>query len=151
MVKAVNQLKKVMRYPKLIKEDGTVYHATSSLVPIIDLEVGPRGSFGNRFGFSFEAPTDSDPYPTDLSLASTLKCFIYRLKMFQRPADSSTAQIIYNSYSANSSDFVLKPHAADPSTNQQVSLHSVIVGNYQEERRRRYNWYSSTVPKCVYL
>jgi hypothetical protein len=118
---------------KLIKEDGTVYHATSSLIPIIDLEVGPRGSFGNRFGFSFEAPTVSDPYPTDLSLASTLKCFIYRLKMFQRPADSSTAQIIYNSYSANSTDFVLKPHATDPSTNQQVSLHSVIVGNYQEE------------------
>lgn len=118
---------------KLVKEDGTIYHATSSLVPIIDLEVGPRGSFGNRFGFSIEAPTDSDPYPTDLSLSATLKSFIYRLKMFQRPADSTTPQIIYNTYSANSTDFVLKPHAADPNTNQQVSLHSVIVGNYQEE------------------
>lgn len=117
---------------ELVTGTATTYHATSSLVPILDLQVDARGEFGNRFGITLEAPLDSDAFPTDQSLAASLKSFIYRLKLFQRPESSSTAQVIYNNFSANSTDFVLKPHTSNPASGAQVSLQDVIVDMYQE-------------------
>ena len=116
----------------LTTDTDTVYHATSSLVPILDLEVDARGDFGNRFGISLEAPLDSDAFPTDQSLAASLKSFVYRLKLFERPESSSTPKPVYNNYSANSTDFVLKPHSSNPVSGSQVSLQDVIVDMYQE-------------------
>lgn len=117
---------------ELVTDTDTVYHASSSLVPILDLEVADRGEFGNRFGISLEAPLDSDSFPTDQSLAASLKSFVYRLKLFERPEASSTAKPIYNNYSANSTDFVLKPHSSNPASGSQVSLQDIIVDMYQE-------------------
>lgn len=118
---------------ELVTDTATVYHATSSLIPIMDLEVDARGEFGNRFGITIEAPIDSDPFPTDQSLAASLKSFIYRLKLFQRPEASSTAKVVYNNYSANSTDFVLKPHTSNPVSGAHVSLQDIIVDMYQED------------------
>lgn len=117
---------------ELITDTDTVYHATSSLVPIIDLEVDARGVHGNRYGISIEAPLDSDSFPTDQSLSASLKSFIYRMKLFERPESSSTPKPVYNNYSANSTDFVLKPHSSNPVSGSQVSLQDVIVDMYQE-------------------
>lgn len=117
---------------ELITDTDTVYHATSSLIPIMDLEVDARGEFGNRFGISLEAPIDSDSFPTDQSLAASLKSFVYRLKLFERPEASSTPKPVYNKFSANSTDFVLKPHSSNPVSGSQVSLQDVIVDMYQE-------------------
>ena len=118
---------------KLIKEDGTEYAATSSLIPLIDAEVDFRGSKGNCYGFSIDAPIATDSYPTDQSLSATLKSYIYRLKMYQKPETSSSAKVIYNSTSSDSTDFVLKPHSSDPNSGRAVSLQDVIVESYESE------------------
>lgn len=118
---------------ELVTDTATTYHATSSLVPIMDLQVDAKGEFGNRFGISFEAPIETDSFPTDQSLAASLKSFVYRMKLFQRPETSSTPKVVFNNYSSNSTDFVLKPHASNPTSGAQVSLQDVIVNQYQSE------------------
>lgn len=118
---------------QLVKEDGTTYAATSSLIPLLDLEVDFRGKRGDSFGFNIDAPTITDTYPTDQSLAASLKSFIYRLKMFQKPDTSNTAKVIYNNTSSDSTDFVLKPHSSDPTSGAAVSLQDLIVDAYESE------------------
>lgn len=115
---------------ELKKEDGTVYSATSSLVPLFDLSVPYRGDAGNRVGFSIDAPIDTDPFPTNQALAETLDSFIYRLTMYQRPETSNTPKVVFNNYSSLSTDFVLKPHASDPNSGQEMSFEDIVIGMY---------------------
>lgn len=118
---------------RLVKEDDqVVYSATSSLIPIMDLEVDARGDFGNRYGITLGAPTVAARFPTDRGLAESLSSFVYRLQFVERPSSGITPQVINNIYSENATDFVLKPHQTHPLSGNSVSLSDLIVENYQD-------------------
>lgn len=113
-------------------ETGVEYYTPSALIPIMDLVVEARGSYGNNYGISFEAPTESDVIPTDTALAKHLKSFIYRMALYRKSSNSANPTFVYNNYSEPQTDFVLKPDTINTSTNINLSFADVLSEFYSE-------------------
>lgn len=111
---------------------GKKYYTPSALIPIMDLMVEARGSYGNQFGISFDAPTEKDVLPTDSSLAKQLKTFIYRMSLYRKLSKSANPIYIYNNYSEPQTDFVLKPDTVNTGTNINLSFADVLSEFYSE-------------------
>lgn len=109
---------------------GKEYFAPSALIPIMDLRVEASGAYGNQFGISFDAPTNSDDLPTDIALAKHLKTFIYRMSLYKKTTVAGNPNFIYNEFSETTTDFVLKPNVINDATNLNLSFGDVITEYY---------------------
>lgn len=111
---------------------GVEYYTPSAYFPIMDLEVEAPGDYGNNLALAIEAPTRLSPNPTDSSILASAKAFVYRLSLLQKNSVGSNPSIVYNRYSENTSDFVLKPDFVNKLTNVNMSFAEVITEQYQE-------------------
>ena len=111
---------------------GEEYHTPSALIPIIDLQVESRGSYGNQYGISIDAPTEASEVPADTALAKHLKTFIYRMSLYNRQSNSAGPNYIYTNYSNTETDFVLKAETVNPNTNINLSFMEVLTESYSE-------------------
>lgn len=116
----------------LVDVDDVEYFTPSAYIPIADFEVEARGSFGNSFALSIEAPTLRSASPTDTAIINSYKTFVYRLTLLKKNSVGSNPSVVYNKYSENSSDFVLKPDFINRLTNVNMSVGEVITEQYQE-------------------
>ena len=113
-------------------EENKEYFTPSAYFPIMDLEVEAKGSYGNQIAFAIEAPTMKSPNPSDNSILNSFNTFVYRLTLFRKDSAGSNPSIVYNRFSENTSDFVLKPDFVNTPTGTNMSLGEVITEQYQE-------------------
>lgn len=112
--------------------NGKEYYTPSAYFPIIDLEVEAKGSYGDSIALAIEAPTMKSPNPTDSAILATFGTFVYRLTLLRKMSVGSNPSIIYNRFSENTSDFVLKPDFVNKLTNVNMSFGEVITEQYQD-------------------
>lgn len=111
---------------------GIEYYSPSAYFPVMDLEVEAPGEYGNQLALAIEAPNRLSPNPTDTSILASAKAFVYRLSLLQKNSVGSNPSIVYNRYSENTTDFVLKPDFVNKMTNVNMSFAEVITEQYQE-------------------
>lgn len=117
----------------LVDDTGTEYSAPSIYLPIMDFQPYARGDYGNRLGISFDAPTSKSQLPTDDSLAERLEAFIFRMTLYNRPANSVTPSIIRSRWAETSADFVFKPNAVDSRTGLAMYFADRLSLDYSDE------------------
>ena len=113
-------------------DGSTEYYTPSAYFPIMDLEVEASGSYGDKIAIAIEAPTLRSPNPTDSAILSAFNTFVYRMTLLRKNSIGSNPSIVFNKYSENSSDFVLKPDFVNKLTNINMSFGEVITEHYQE-------------------
>jgi len=67
---------------------------TSTLIPIMDLEVSDFGEHGNRKGIRLAAPNADDLSPGDTSAMNVLGSYLYRMSCVERPINEATANLV---------------------------------------------------------
>lgn len=116
----------------LVGEDGKEYFAKSILMPIMDLTVDAKGSYGNRLGLILDAPNEKDTLPPDTTLMERVGAYLYRMYLVERPEQSASWSYISNIYANISTDVVLKPQASDTRTGLALSMPELMTSYYQE-------------------
>lgn len=104
---------------------------TSTLYPIMDLEVSHYGEYGNRIGLSLGAPNSKSLSPGDVSAMNILGSYLYRLKCVERQIADATAINVETTSGESSLELGFKKKIYHPQTNLPVSVDSRFVKAYQ--------------------
>ena len=121
-----------------ITANGVVFgeidgEATSStLYPIIDLEVSTKGGFGNNVGIRFGAPTTESNTPADITMTEAVRSYIYSLTCVERLTPTSNPNIIKTNGGDVSLDLVLKQNVNETRLNRPISIEDILIKSYQE-------------------
>lgn len=111
---------------------STYTDATSTLYPIMDLEVPSFGEFGNRQGLRLSAPNSASLSPGDSVTMAIRKAFMYRLSCLERPTNSNTASLIQTNGGDLSIDLTLKENVIHPRTNLNISMGDMFIDSWQD-------------------
>lgn len=112
-------------FPRVGGDPTTVY-------PIFDLEVASHGEYGNRTGFRMTAPHAMTSAPADISLARSLREFIYRFQLVERPEGLTTPNILQTVAGETSVDLVLGENVLHPTFNTKLGIEDSLLQAYQD-------------------
>lgn len=105
----------------------------SSVYPIFDFEVGSHGAYGNRVGLRLSAPNGLSSSPSDITMARSLKEFIYRFQFVERPENMASPNIVKSILGASALDLVLTPNVLHPKFNTKISVGDSLIQSYEDK------------------
>lgn len=106
--------------------------ASSTLYPILDLEVASFGAYGNNCGIRIDAPTANTNPQGNVGLMESLKTFLYRFTCVEKADASTTPTIITNLNGEVSSDYSLRSEVRNGRID--ISLDTAFVPAYRSLR-----------------
>lgn len=111
---------------------GALDDATSTVFPILDLEVSSFGSYGNRVGIRLFAPNADGVSPGDAGKMAAIKSYLYRMACVEKPENLTTPNITTNNGGDLFMDLAFKREVADPQTGLNLSFDPTFIESYQE-------------------
>lgn len=106
--------------------------AESDIYPILDLEVSHHGGYGNRIGFRLSAPNDNTLPAGDVAAMNTVKSFMYRIGLLERPMNVSTPNLIATNGGDLFQDLCFTQDTVHPQTGTFISMDEMLIQNYQD-------------------
>lgn len=104
----------------------------STLYPLMDLPVNFFGKYGDRIGISLDAPNALDIEGANTALMATLKSYLYRLTLVERPEFDTTPIVTNTLFGEKSIDISLKEETYNPQLDDQpISIEQAVPLNYQ--------------------
>lgn len=104
----------------------------STIYPIMEFEVASFGAYGNNVGLRLSAPTALSTVPPDISLEKTLKQFMYRFQIVERPDLITSPAIIQTQDGDSALDLVLGQDIIHPTYGTDLSVDAAFVQAYQD-------------------
>lgn len=106
-------------------------YVTSTLYPIMDLEVDSFGDYGNNVGFGLHPANALHEIPGDAPLMSSLKTYLYRVFCGERPSANATPIIIDSVAGEQTQDLTFKENVLNPLTGKSLNFNKRFVPAYQ--------------------
>jgi len=106
---------------------------TSTLYPILPLEVSSFGAYGNNIGIRPYAPTLSSTTPVDEDLIDDQSAYLYRIQMVEKATTSTTPVVTRTADGDNYVEFMLKPGAVNTKLNSDLYIDDVVISAYKPE------------------
>lgn len=106
--------------------------STSTLYPIVDLEMPNHGAWGNRVGLKLSAPTTDSSIPANTGVIDDQQAFLYRLQIVEKPDERTSANVVETRFGERTLDFSLKPGTYNRWTEQELYADERILPSYQE-------------------
>ena len=103
----------------------------SKRYPIIDLEVPHFGSLGNRYGLSMYAPTSRSANPINSKFMGTDGVYPFRISMFRKTSETTTAKLIETQSAAQFVEFSFKEGVINTMDDAEAYIGDVLLDSYR--------------------
>lgn len=113
-----------------VVESSSVF-VSSTLYPILDLEVNDFGNWGNNVGFGLFPANATHSQPGDVPLMRTLKTFLYRVFCGERESATATPIIVDTISGDKTQDLSFKDNVVNPTTKKSVNFGKRFIPAYQ--------------------
>lgn len=105
---------------------------TSTLYPIVDIEIPNHGAYGNRIGLRLSAPNEDSAEPINTAVVEDQNAYMFRLQIVEKPDERTAPNVVETRFGERVIDFALKPGAYNRWTEQEVSADRHILPSYQD-------------------
>lgn len=105
----------------------------SLIYPIMDFKVTDFGSYGNRMGLRFSAPTTESTFAIDSLTVEEQMAYLYRLQFVERDEDSGTAKVLTTIFGERFVDFTFKDGVINNRTEKELSADKAVIPAYTQD------------------
>lgn len=105
---------------------------SSTLYPIMDIEVTSEGEYGNLSGLKIQTAALGKIDQSRRALTKAVGSFVYRLSCYQRQSSSQTPVVVETILGDRYTDLALGNDIVHPTTNEPLSLAEQFIGEFQE-------------------
>lgn len=108
-----------------VKKKGLMTSSTgvqSDYYPIMDIEIPSPGAFGDNVGFSLWAPNSQSVNPLNVAVAVDQVAQLFRLRVYERPDQQSTAVLKMTKDRESEINFSFKKTVVDSATSTKYSF-----------------------------